>query len=112
MKICSVCQGSNIEISLPAWFNANTYEQTGIDEEADALYTWCEDCDESRRGDWTEEVDRPGRCPDCGTQTIEEAIGQTCTTCRRGVIEEDKPPPKPDPFEGWLDKWPGEEGRQ
>lgn len=28
----------------------------------------------------------PPGCPDCGTQSIEEAIGQVCNTCKRGVI--------------------------
>lgn len=26
------------------------------------------------------------RCPDCGTESIEEAIGQVCGSCHRGVI--------------------------
>jgi hypothetical protein len=56
MKVCSVCKGKAVEISLPAWFNANTLEQTGTDDEADATATWCPDCDESRGGDWTEEA--------------------------------------------------------
>lgn len=35
-----------------------------------------------------EEVDdAEARCPDCGTASIEEAIGQVCRTCCRGVIE-------------------------
>jgi len=53
VKVCTECGSQNVEISLPAWFNVNTLEQTGTDDEADPLYTWCHDCDESRRGDWT-----------------------------------------------------------
>jgi len=89
MKVCSECGCHDVEISLPAWFNANTHEQTGTDDDADVMYTFCPDCDESRSGDWTKEIDVTGRCRQCGTATVEEAIGQTCTTCGRGVIQED-----------------------
>lgn len=57
MKVCSECKGKRVEISLPAWFDANTNEQTGVDDEADVMYTFCHDCDESRKGNWTEEKD-------------------------------------------------------
>lgn len=53
MKVCQVCGSDRIEISLPAWFDANTLEQTGVDDEADVMYTFCRQCDEARRGDWT-----------------------------------------------------------
>ncbi len=32
------------------------------------------------------ELDKQPRCPDCGTECIEEAIGQVCDSCHRGVI--------------------------
>ena len=57
MKVCSECGSSRIEISLPAWFDANTYGQTGTDDDADVQYTYCHDCDESRCGDWTKEIE-------------------------------------------------------
>ena len=45
--------------------------------------------------DWlftpTKDVDRRGCCADCGTETVEEAIGQVCGTCKRGIIEEVTP---------------------
>ena len=31
--------------------------------------------------------DAEARCPDCGSAAIEEAIGQVCGECGRGVIE-------------------------
>ncbi len=80
MKVCSVCRSPRVEISLPAWFDANTHEQTGVDDEADVGYTYCHDCDESRRGDWTEDAHLVGPDP----------------------IEQ------PDLFGDWLAKWPGE----
>lgn len=55
MKVCSECGSERVEYAVPAWFNANTHEQTGVDDEAEPLYTWCHDCDESRRGDWMKE---------------------------------------------------------
>lgn len=55
-KVCTVCKGDNVEYSIPAWFNANTHEQTGTDDEADVMYTFCHDCDESRSGDWLEDA--------------------------------------------------------
>ena len=58
MKVCEVCGCKDVEISLPAWFNANTLEQTGTDDEADVQYTFCPECDESRGGDWTKEVEK------------------------------------------------------
>lgn len=32
-------------------------------------------------------LEQEARCPDCGTQAVEEAIGQVCGTCRRGIIK-------------------------
>lgn len=55
-KVCTECGGGNAEYSVPAWFNANTHEQTGVDEDADVMYTYCPDCDESRKGNWIEEA--------------------------------------------------------
>lgn len=81
MKVCSQCGSPRVEISLPAWFDANTHEQTGTDDEADAMYTYCHDCDEARSGNWTDDADIEGPDP----------------------IEE------PDVFGDWLAEWPGEE---
>jgi predicted RNA-binding Zn-ribbon protein involved in translation (DUF1610 family) len=47
-------------------------------------------------------------CADCGTESIEHCEGHTCTTCGRGIVERKA---EPDPFGGWLDTWPTEEGR-
>ena len=51
--VCSECGCPDVEICLPTWFNATTLEQTGTDDEADVLWTFCPECDESRDGDWT-----------------------------------------------------------
>ena len=55
MKVCTECKSERVEYAVPAWFDANTHEQIGVDEEADPLFTYCHDCEESRLGDWTEE---------------------------------------------------------
>ena len=57
MKVCSECGSSRVEYAIPAWFNANSHEQVGVDEEADVQYTFCHDCDESRSGNWLKEVE-------------------------------------------------------
>ena len=58
--VCSECGGDRVEYSIPAWFNANTHEQTGVDEGSEVMYTYCPDCcdgaGESRRGNWLTEV--------------------------------------------------------
>lgn len=56
MKVCSVCGSSEIQVTLPAWFNPNTWEQVGTDDDADVMSTYCGKCDESRNGDWMKEA--------------------------------------------------------
>ncbi len=60
-KVCSECGSDRVEYSVPAWFDANTHEHTGNDDEADVMYTYCHKCEEdgregSRSGDWLKEV--------------------------------------------------------
>jgi hypothetical protein len=56
-KVCSECGSERVEYAIPAWFDANTDKYVSADEEADTLYTFCHDCDESRSGDWIEDTD-------------------------------------------------------
>ena len=41
---CTVCAGTNVEISLPCWIDCNTEEVTSVDWEASTRETWCNDC--------------------------------------------------------------------
>ena len=42
---CTMCGGSNVEVSLPAWFDPNDgWSYIEYDEGADAFTTWCRDC--------------------------------------------------------------------
>ena len=58
VKVCTECGSERVEYAIPAWFDANTDKQTSVDEEAGALFTYCHDCDESRGGNWIEEVEQ------------------------------------------------------
>lgn len=45
MITCARCGGSNVQVSLPAWFNANNInELKDVDAEASPRDYFCEDC--------------------------------------------------------------------
>ena len=46
------------------------------------------DVNGNRCGMWDFEPTPEWRCSDCGTESIEEAEGQTCQECGRGMIKE------------------------
>jgi hypothetical protein len=47
MMRCADCNGTNIQISLPTWYDANSLDMIEMDVEADALDYYCDDCGES-----------------------------------------------------------------
>jgi hypothetical protein len=84
--------------------NFNTLYHGEAGEAADALDHLAEPGSSSHRAALTNALRRIARleaqmatihiiqapaaiCPDCGTEAIEEAIGQVCGTCGRGMIE-------------------------
>lgn len=78
--VSSTLHGLDIEVAGSYWFTCNT-EQMALDHfHATVPIKMLEDFE-------IEVLEEPEfRCPDCGTEAIEEAEGQTCGTCRRGVI--------------------------
>lgn len=86
------------DVQAQAWVHANTEE--ALDEAGS--YNWCPQCEwntgdgETKRLDEVDEV-KPFRrtifrCNDCGQEVIQEALGQVCVTCRRGIIEAEEAP--------------------
>ena len=49
---CPNCGSTNVQIALPAWYRetANGLSFVDADEEADALYWCCDDCDHAGEG--------------------------------------------------------------
>lgn len=51
---CPACGSHNVQISLPTWYKETQdgqLEAVEVDSEADVLWWWCEDCDESELGE-------------------------------------------------------------
>lgn len=51
---CPLCEGSNVQISLPVWFletqDGGLHRAESADSDADPLAWFCEDCDECGPG--------------------------------------------------------------
>jgi hypothetical protein len=56
---CPKCHGTEVQISLPAWFEESTDHElrhVGTDDEADVMAWWCPECNGGGAGE-PEEAD-------------------------------------------------------